>query len=792
MSRLKTRFTEKAAEALSFSVLEAKSLGSLEIETEHILLGIINDPDSMASKILQSFGVDFANVRDLIISGSDFKKLEKDVTFSDSAQESLTNAALQSYLWGHSYIGTEHILYGLTKTSSGLASHLLSTFGITPQTLASRIEQGYPTEFNKSSTRNDEATPLLNQYGVDMTKLAREGKLNPVIGREKEIERCLQILGRKTKNNPVLLGVSGVGKTAIVEAIGQRIAVEDVPQRFVDARLINLDLNLLIAGTRFRGDFEERLSGVLEEIKQNKNIIIFIDEVHNLVGAGGAGGALDAANILKPALAKGEIRCIGATTIDEYAQFIEGDTALERRFQPVLVEEPDSEQTEKILEGLKPYYEQFHNVRIKKSAIKVAVSLAQRFLVDRHLPDSAIDLIDEASSKRSISEQKLSPRLVRIKEEITKLESEKEALVKKSEFVKASKVKQKEIKFKKAFERLSKNENGPVIVGKTDITHIVSQISGIPIQELTASEARRYVNLEQDLRGVVLGQEEALAEVSKYIRRSRVGLSDPNRPLGSFMFVGPSGVGKTLVAKTLADILFGPSSLTRFDMSEFSEKHTISRILGAPPGYVGFEEGGELSDSLRRKPYQVILFDEIEKAHPDIFGNLLQILEEGYLIDGRGRQVNFRNTIIILTTNLGMDLVKAKAKLGFSTTDEIDNLKSNVETRLRQTFKSEFLNRIDATVIFEPLIRDDVKKIASLELEKFVNRLKQLKITLKLTEKVWDYLSEKGYQEDQGARPLRKVIVDEIESKITDLILKNHIKKSVIKIDVEGDKLKIS
>lgn len=791
MSKLKTRFTEKAAEALSFSVLEARSLGSAQIETEHILLGIINDPETTASRLLVSYSVDFTNVRDLIVSGSDFKKVDKEVTFSESAQEALTSAALHSYLWGHNYIGTEHLLFGLTKTPSGLAAHLLSTFGINSQQLTSRIEQNYPADFAKTSKQPEDTTPLLNQYGVDLTALAKNGQLSPVIGREREMERCLQILGRKTKNNPVLLGVAGVGKTAIVEAIAQKIANKSAPPRFVNSRLINLDLNLLIAGTRFRGDFEERLSGVLEEIKNHKEVIVFIDEVHNLVGAGGAGGALDAANILKPALAKGEIRCIGATTVDEYAQFIEGDTALERRFQPILVEEPDPVQTEKILEGLKPHYEKFHNVRIKKSAIKAAVSLAQRFLVERHLPDSAIDLIDEASSKRSIKDSKLSPRLLKLKEEMEALTAEKESLIKTSKFPEAHKIKQKEIKLKKAFERLVRDENLPVVVGKNDVTEIVSQISGVPVQDLTVNEARRYLNLENELKEMIIGQELAIKEIAKYIRRSRVGLADPNRPLGSFLFVGPSGVGKTLVAKATSEVLFGPFSLTRFDMSEFSEKHTISRLVGAPPGYVGYEEGSELTEQLRRKPYQVILFDEIDKAHPDIYGHLLQILDEGQVVDGRGRLVNFRNTIIIMTTNLGLELVKARGQLGFNSSSDYENVKVNLTNKLKQTFRGEFLNRLDSLVIFEPLSQDQVKEVAKLEISKFMGRLKELKVAIKIKDEVWDYLATKGFKDEEGARPLKKLIVEEIENPITDLLLNQKVKKASIKISVKGESLVI-
>jgi len=801
--KITEKFTERAKKALFAAVKEAKSFGFNIIDTEHILLGLLSDNTSVASKILSNYSLDLGKVREAVINSSDPKLInETGNAFTESAQEALSSAALHAYLFGSSYVGTEHILCGLAKTTSGLACHILRSWGVTYDIVKSKIES-YNTNQKTNITIQETQTPLLNTYSRDLTALAEEGKLDPVIGRESEIERVLQVLARRTKNNPILLGEAGVGKTAVAEGLAQKIVAREVPERFFNTRLINLDLNALVAGTRFRGDFEERLLGVLDEIRAAKNIIIFIDEIQTIVGAGGAGGALDAANILKPALSRGELRCIGATTIEEYSEFIENDSALERRFQPIIISEPSEKTTIEILKGLKDRYESFHKVKIKKTALEKAVILAQRYLVDRHLPDSAIDIIDEASSKKAVSLSARSKNAAKIEENLAEFKEQKEGLIRSESYDQAAEIRNKEKNLIKKLKEILKEEkinDENKVIDEEDIAKTVSAMTGIPLEELTESEAEKLLNLERELEEKVFGQSEVISSVSSVLRRARVGLSDKNRPLGSFIFLGSSGVGKTLLAKTLAKVLFGNENrLIRFDMSEFSESHTVARLVGAPPGYVGFEEGGELSEKLKQNPYSIILLDEIEKAHPEVFNILLQVLEDGQLTDGRGRVLNFRNTIIIMTSNVGSHLIKKEGNIGFrqinfnsdySEDSRYKDIAEKLKEELRNNFKVEFLNRIDSTLVFRPLNKKIVQKIAKYLISEVKARLKEQKIKLEVSDGVYRYLADKGFSPEYGARELRRLIQEEIENPLSEEILSGKFQKGQkIKIFVKDSKI---
>ncbi|MDP2671041.1 MAG: ATP-dependent Clp protease ATP-binding subunit [bacterium] len=802
--RLTEKFTDRAKRSLAVAAREAKQLGSSLVDTEHILLGVLQDETSVAFKVLASFQIDAIKVKEAVVASTDprDKSNEGEEGFSEAAQESIAAAALQAYLWGSAFVGTEHILCGLAKTPSGLACHILRSWGVTYESLKNRVESYSPYQ-NPTTTPKEPNTPLLNTYSRDLTVSAREKKLDPVIGREIEIQRLIQVLSRRTKNNPVLLGDAGVGKTAIVEGLAQRIVDREVPSRFFNTRLINLDLNALVAGTRFRGDFEERLLGIMDEIKEASNIILFIDEIQTIVGAGGAGGALDAANILKPALARGEMRCIGATTIEEYAHFIEDDAALERRFQPILVGEPDGATTIKILEGLKSRYENFHGVKIKKEAIELSVKLAARYLTERHLPDSAIDILDEAASKKSVSLNTFSKDILKIEESLQNLRDDKEELVKVEEYEEAMELREREKRLSTKLNIIVSKDPEPknsTFVTAEDVASVVSMITGVPVEELTSNEAERLLNLEKELGRKVVGQDEVLKDLASVLRRSRVGLRDPRRPIGSFIFLGTSGVGKTLVARTLAEVIFeDPESLIRLDMSEFSERHTVSRLVGAPPGYVGFEEGGELTDRLKRRPYSVILLDEVEKAHPEVFNILLQVLEDGQLMDGKGRVINFRNAIIIMTSNVGSHLIRREGDIGFvhinpSEKRAIDathkDLSQKLTGELRKMFKVEFLNRVDSILVFKPLHKDSVKKIAKLLLDEVKIRLKDYRIKLDVQNKVYDFLVKKGFSTEFGARELRRLIQEEIEDPLSEGILSGTFSQGQkLSVKVDQDKI---
>lgn len=803
--KLTEKFTDRAKKALAVASREAKSLGSNLVDTEHILLGILQDETSVAYKVLSSFQIDAIKVKEAVIASTDPRDQESNENegFSEAAQESIASAALQAYLWGSAFVGTEHLLCGLAKTPSGLACHILRSWGVTYESLRNRVESYSPYQPIAAPVK-EPATPMLNNYSRDLTAAAREHRLDPVIGRELEIKRLLQVLSRRTKNNPVLLGDAGVGKTAIVEGLAQKIVNREVPARFAHTRLISLDLNALVAGTRFRGDFEERLLGIIDEIKEANNIILFIDEIQTIVGAGGAGGALDAANILKPTLARGELRCIGATTIEEYAHFIEEDAALERRFQPILVAEPDNNTTVKILEGLKSRYENFHGVKIKKDAIELSVKLASRFLTDRHLPDSAIDILDEAASKKAVALGTFSKDALKIEESLEDLRSDKEELVRIEEYEEANALREREKKLSSRLKAVLAQDQEPEKLSEVnvhDVAEIVSMITGIPVEELTANEAERLLNLERELGKKVVGQDEVLKGLGSVLRRSRVGLRDPRRPIGSFIFLGSSGVGKTLVARTLAEVMFeDPESFIRLDMSEFSERHTVSRLVGAPPGYVGFEEGGELTDRLKRRPYSVVLLDEIEKAHPEVFNILLQVLEDGHLMDGKGRLINFRNTIIIMTSNIGSHLIRREGDLGFVfkdlgskkvSEDSHKDLSQKLTGELRKNFKVEFLNRVDSILVFKPLDKTIVRKIAKILLSEVKERLTEHRIKLKVAPKVFDLLVEKGYSAEFGARELRRVIQENIEDPLSEGILSGTFARGQAVV-VKADKDKIS
>lgn len=798
-SKLLEKFTERAKLALSTAAKEAKALESKQIETEHILLGILTDDSSVASKVLSSFHVDTERMKESILSSTDPKKFNGEGGFSESSQEAIAAASLQAYLWGSSLVGTEHLLYGLAKTSSGLAHHVLRSWGISHENLKSRISNYVPIQ--QPPVVKEPSTPLLNTYGNDITDLAKQKRLDPVIGREAEISRVLQVLSRRTKNNPVLIGDAGVGKTAIVEGLAQKIASGLVPEKFLDSKVVSLDINALVAGTRFRGDFEERILGIIDEIKEAKNIILFIDEIQTIVGAGGAGGALDAANILKPALARGELRCIGATTAEEYTEFIEEDAALERRFQPIYVEEPDTKTAISILEGLKNRYEIHHGVKVEKGVIPYAVYLARRYLVDRRLPDSAIDVMDEAASKKSVSFGQLTPAAAKLDVKLKILRNQKDALIKGEYWEQALNIREKEKEYVQKLEKMTarqKNSNVTVVEEK-DVAEVVSSITGVPVEELTKNEAQKLLNLEKKLSRKVIGQREVLNQISGVLRRNRVGLRDPNKPIGSFIFLGTSGVGKTLVAETLAQILFDdPDNLIRLDMSEFSEQHTVSRLVGAPPGYVGYEEGGELTERLRHRPYSVILLDEIEKAHSEVFNILLQVLDNGQLTDGRGRKVNFRNSLIIMTSNVGSHLIKREVEVGFivkgrrtSQQAYFKNISEKLMEELRHSFRVEFLNRVDSIIVFKPLSRSVAKKIAKLLIKEVSQRLKQEQnMDLNIDERIFDLVVERGFSNEFGARQMRRVVTQMIEDPLSEGILSGRFQKGQkILLKAERDKV---
>ena len=784
------RFTDRARRVVVLAQEEARMLNHNYIGTEHILLGLIHEGEGVAAKSLESLGVSLESVRSQVeeIIGQGQQAPSGHIPFTPRAKKVLELSLREALQLGHNYIGTEHILLGLIREGEGVAAQVLVKLGADLNRVRQQVIQllsGYQGKEPLTSGAPSEGTPstslVLDQFGRNLTQAARDGKLDPVIGREKEIERVMQVLSRRTKNNPVLIGEPGVGKTAVVEGLAQKIVKGDIPETLKDKQLYTLDLGSLVAGSRYRGDFEERLKKVLKEIRTRGDIILFIDEIHTLVGAGAAEGAIDAASILKPMLARGELQTIGATTLDEYRKYVEKDAALERRFQPIQVQEPSVAHAIEILKGLRDRYESHHKVTITDSALVSAATLADRYINDRQLPDKAIDLIDEAGARLRINRMTAPPDLREFDNKIADVRKEKESAIDAQDFEKAASLRDKEktlISEKNEREREWKAGDLDVVaeVDEDLIAEVLAMSTGVPVAKLTEAESKRLLRMEEELHKRVIGQEDAIKALSKSIRRTRAGLKDPKRPGGSFIFAGPSGVGKTELSKTLAQFLFGDeNALIMLDMSEYSERHTVSRLFGSPPGYVGYEEGGQLTEKVRRKPFSVVLFDEVEKAHPDIFNSLLQILEDGKLTDSQGRMVDFKNTVIIMTTNLGSRDISKGVGLGFSMGDDVegnyDRMKLKVNEELKQHFRPEFLNRLDDVIVFHQLTRPEILQIVELMITSLDDRLKDKDMGLILTDQAKELLVDKGYDQSLGARPMRRTIQREIEDVLSEKIL---------------------
>jgi len=802
------KYTDKATETIKFAEELSKNLGHNYIGTEHLLYGLAECPESVSAKILSSVGLNADSIRNKIIEVIGIKNNSDICTgFTPKAKYVFEIAYSESQKLGNNIIGTEHLLLGLIKQGESVATRIIMLLCVDPQIIEAEIEKIYMhDEFdieNSKSKLADNTTPTLNEFGRDLTAMAKENKIDPVIGREEEIKRLIQILSRRTKNNPCLVGEPGVGKTAVVEGLAQRIVDGNVPETLKDKRIVTLDISSMVAGAKYRGDFEERLKKSIKEIVKSGNTIIFIDELHTIVGAGAAEGAIDAANILKPMLSRGELHLIGATTLNEYKKYIEKDSALERRFQPIIVGEPTEEETIEILKGIKNKYESHHNVKISDDVIKAAVTLSIRYINDRFLPDKAIDLIDEAASKIKLKSFTRPDVIKEIENKIISLNKGKEIAVKEQEFEKAAKLrdqiaKQREKVTKELDKWKSKNITNVISVTVEDIADIISLWTGIPAKQLNKSEQERLKNLEQSLHERIIGQNEAVSSIAKSIRRGRVGLKDPKRPIGSFMFLGPTGVGKTELVKTLAYNLLGDeNAMIRLDMSEYMEQHTVSKLIGSPPGYVGFEDGGQLTEKIRRKPYSVILLDEIEKAHPDVLNVLLQILDDGQLTDGQGKKVNFKNCVIVMTSNVGAKLIVDKNTIGFETgsNEEKENafIKDSIMKELKKTFKPEFLNRLDDIIVFHKLNNEDLLKITRILLDDLKNKLKNNNIDMEYDDLVVHFIVEKDYNKEYGARPLKRNIQSKIEDKIAEKMLDDIVKKGdKIYLTIEDNKLKIN
>lgn len=802
------RFTEKAIKVIMLAQEEARRLGHNFVGTEQILLGLIGEGTGVAAKVLKSMGVNLKDARieveKIIGRGSGFVAVE--IPFTPRAKRVLELSLEEARQLGHNYIGTEHLLLGLIREGEGVAARVLENLGVDLSKVRTQVirmlgETAEVTAGGGSSSRTK--TPTLDEFGSNLTQLAQEGKLDPVVGRTREIERVIQILGRRTKNNPVLIGEPGVGKTAIAEGLAQRIVQGDVPDILADKRVISLDIGLLVAGTKYRGEFEERLKKIMDEIRNAGNIILVIDEVHTLIGAGAAEGAIDAANILKPALARGELQCIGATTLDEYRKHIERDAALERRFQPIMVGEPTVSETIEILFGLRERYEQHHKLKISDAALDAAAKLADQYISDRFLPDKAIDLIDEAASRVRLINSQLPPAARELDQELRRVLKEKDAAVRAQNFDKAGELRDREMEIKqqiraiaaaKKAEESSRSEMPEVT--EEDVAQVVSAWTGVPVAKLTESESVKLLNMEETLHQRIIGQDEAVRAISRAIRRARVGLKNPNRPIASFIFSGPTGVGKTELTKALAAYFFGSeSAMIRLDMSEYMERHTVSKLIGSPPGYVGYNEGGQLTEAVRRRPYTVVLFDEIEKAHPDVFNLLLQILEDGRLTDAKGRTVDFKNTLIVMTSNIGSKVIeKGGGSLGFefNTNDEDANynrIRNLVNEELKQYFRPEFLNRVDEIIVFRQLTKDEVKQIADILLKEVFDRMTEKKILLTVSDRFKDLVVEEGYNPSYGARPLRRAIQRLLEDILAEEILTGHVRQgSEVLIDVDEER----
>ncbi len=805
-------FTPRAQQVLALARKEADRFNHNYVGTEHLLLGLIKLGQGVAVNVLQKMGLDLETVRMEVekqVGSGPETKMVGNIPYTPRVKKVLALAGKEAKALQHSYVGTEHILLGLLREGEGVAARVLKSLEIDIERTRNEIlkeldpnfapqeeSEGVPAE---AGGKKDSKTPALRAFGRDLTELAKKNELDPVIGRADEIERVIQILCRRTKNNPVLIGEAGVGKTAIAEGLAQEIVAGEVPELLHDKKVITLDLALIVAGTKYRGQFEERIKAVMDEIRRTKNVILFIDELHTIVGAGSAEGAMDASNIIKPALSRGELQCIGATTLNEYRKYIEKDAALERRFQTVKVEAPSVDETILILKGIRPKYEAHHKARIVDEALEAAARLSDRYLTGRFLPDKAIDVMDEAGSRARIAAMTRPPNVKDIEAQIEQIRVDKEAAIKAQDFEKAAALRDSEKQAKDHLDtilsewRINKEEK-EVVVTEDEIMHVVSKWTGVPLSRMEQQETQKLLAMESELKGKVIGQDEAVIAISKALRRSRADLKDPRRPIGSFVFLGPTGVGKTFLARTLAEFMFGDAdALIQIDMSEYMEKFTASRLIGSPPGYVGYEEGGQLSEAVRRRPYSVVLFDEIEKAHPDVMHLLLQILEEGKITDSLGRKIDFRNTIIIMTSNVGADLIRRQTTLGFGAAkleDSYDVMRDKILEETKRIFKPEFLNRLDDTIVFHTLTKPDLIQIVDLEVAKVIQRIKAKYILLILEESAKDFLIEKGYDPQYGARPMRRAVERYLEDPLAEELLRGNIKTHEnIHVKRDGEKL---
>src|SRR5438552_1051413 len=807
--RVMNNFTPRAQQVLALARKEADRFNHNYVGTEHLLLGLIKLGQGVAVNVLQKMGLDLETVRMEVekqVGSGPETKMVGNVPYTPRVKKVLALAGKEAKALNHSYVGTEHILLGLLREGEGVAARVLKTLELDIERTRNEILKELDPNFTPSESdqegepaKKDVKTPALRAFGRDLTELAKKGELDPVIGRRNEIERVIQVLCRRTKNNPVLIGEAGVGKTAIAEGLAQEIANGNVPELLRDKRVITLDLALMVAGTKYRGQFEERIKAVMDEIRRAKNIILFIDELHTIVGAGSAEGTMDASNIIKPALSRGEMQCIGATTLNEYRKYIEKDAALERRFQAVKVEAPSVDEAVLILKGLRPKYEEHHKIDLTDKALEAAVRLSDRYITGRFLPDKAIDVMDEAGSRARITAMTRPPDVKQLELEIEEIKTRKERSIKDQDFEGAASMRDKEKQAKEKLESVlnawkANREEKRVKVDEDDILHVVAKWTGIPLKRMEQGEAQKLLAMEEEVSRVVIGQREAVTALCKALRRSRADLKDPKRPIGTFALLGPTGVGKTLLAKSLAESMFGDSkSLIQLDMSEYMERHNASRMIGSPPGYVGYEEGGQLTEQVRRKPYSVVLFDEIEKAHPDVMNMLLQILEEGKLTDNVGRVVNFRNTVILLTSNVGSETIRKQTTIGFTAASEgmsYEKMREKILDDAKKVFRPEFLNRLDDVIVFRSLNKPDLIQILELEVKKVMERLKGRKIQLQLDEKAKDFLVEKGYDPIYGARPMRRSVERYLEDPLAEEILKGHLHDNdPIQVTVEGDKL---